>query len=184
MKVTLMMQPYNTSLQILTGCVASVVALGLAVGAPLLTLGKVYDLHLFPRNDDIGYAESRTHIVSQVTHCLALGFFAVALLVSVGAVSVFANVSRPLQNRITTSIAFLTTFATISHLIAIVTLIKIATDWKKKLNRLPIPPPNIDVDLRAGLYADFIGYIFAFSTCVLAVVTAVRLTRRGYVQLE
>lgn len=178
------MQPFNTSLQILTGCVTSVVALSLALGAPLLTLGKVYDLHLFPHNDSIGYAESTTHHVSQVAHCLALGFFALGMLISVGAVSIFANVSRPLQNRLASVLAVSVTLGTLSHLTALVTLIKIATDWKRKLNQLPIPPPNIHVDLRAGLYSDFIGYCLSFATCVIAVVAAVRLTRRGYVQLE
>ncbi len=172
------------SIQILTGCVTSVVALSIAVGAPLLRIGSVYDLHLFPRNDDIEYDTSETHRASQVTHCLAIGFFAIAMLLALGAVSVFANGSALQQRRVATLLAAFTSLGATAHIIALATLIKLAIDWKHRFERLPIPLPDVQVNFRAGLYADFMGYIITFGTATVALVAAARLCRHSYVQLE
>jgi len=174
----------TTSLQVLSGCVASVITLAIAISAPLLRVGGVYDLRLFPRADDLEYDTSHTHRASQVSHCFALAFFAVSLLVSVGALSVFAKGPAVQQRRIATALAVFAALGACFHLIALATLVKLAVHWKNKLDHLPIPMPDLRVDYRVGLYADFLGFIVTFGTSVMAIVAATRFRRGNYVQLE
>ena len=66
----------------LAGGFISVASLSVALSAPLVRVAGLYDLHLFPRNDVIDYDVSRTHLVSQIFHILALGLFLVPLCCS------------------------------------------------------------------------------------------------------
>ena len=178
------MRDIATSIQILTGCIASVIVLSIAVSAPLLKLGNIYELHLFPRDDAIEYDTSKIHRTSQVTHCLAIVFFALAMLLSIGAASIFATRSALQQKRIATVFATFTALGTALHWIALATLIKMALDWKHKFERLPVPLPDVHVAFQGGLYADFLGFMITFGTAIIALMSAFRLRRVSYVQLQ
>ena len=177
------MRDIYPSIQILTGCIASVIVLSIAVSAPLLKAshaGKVYELHIFPRNDAIEHDTSIIHRTSQVIHCLAIVFF---VLASIAAASIFATGSALQQKRIATVLAAFTHLGAALHFVALVTLLKLAVDWTHKLERLPVPVPDVDVAFQGAFCADVWGYMITLGTSFIAFVSASRLRRVSYVQL-
>jgi hypothetical protein len=178
-----MTTPLVNLLQSLVGVVLSIISIGVSVGAPLLTLGNSYDLHLFPRNDAIHYESSVTHFVSQITHCLALAFFVTAFIVLVALSSTFAHLSGRTQKAAATTVAVLVTSGFISHIIALSTLAKVASDWKRHFEHLPIPLPDIRVSARAGLYAELVAVLLNGSVTVLAWLALRKIAVQSYVSL-
>lgn len=178
------MSAFDSFAQAFFGSSISTICLGLALGAPLLTLGNLYNLHLFPKNDEIEYETSTTQLVSQLTHSLALAFFGTVVLLSVTSAGFFAGLSARTQRSITVATAVLASTGLLMHLIGLFTLIKIALDWKKKLDEFPLPVPDVDVKWRAGLYADVFGLAATAATVILGWIAVTRLHRQSYIRLE
>ena len=63
---------------------------------------------------------------------------------------------------------------------------QVGNEWKKHLDHLPIPPPEISVDLCVGMFLDFLSLPFVtIPTAVLAISSAVSMHRQQrFVQLE
>ena len=162
----------------------SVVTLSLAIGAPLLTVANIYDLHLFPKADELTYDSSTTHLASQILHCMALGFFTSMFLATIVSLPMLTRLSDRTQRSLSAGLAIMASFGFLCHLLGIATLIKVGMEWKKKLDSLPIPPPDIHIDYRVGLYADVIGLLASTVSAILAGVALFAITRHRFIRLE
>ena len=170
--------------QTLPSNAASIICLSIAIGAPLLTIASTYDLHLFPGHDAIEYDPSTTHLVSQLMHCLSLAFFITSFLLGGGTLLFQASVSSRTIRSGAVAVAVLATMGFVTHLVALGSLAKVATDWKRKLEDLPLPPLDLPLSYRSGIISDGVGLVASAATAFIAWLTVRRVEQESYVRLE
>ena len=176
------MENMSPILRTLGSLVASVISLAVTLGAPIASVGT-YDLHLFPRRDAIAYDSSATHLVSQISHSLSLAFLASALIILLAVSSTFTHLTGRTQRGATASIAVLVTFGLLAHILGLITLGKAVHDWKRRLDQLPVPLPDVHVTLGAGAYAEIIGLVVNIVTTVLAWLALRGISSQSFVRL-
>ena len=169
-----------------TSCLASalsIVCLSIAVAEPLVTVIG-YDLHLFPRNDAVRYEVSRTHHASQVFHCLALAAFCACFGAALGMLLVLDGLSERTQRNGTAVIAMLAATGAVAHAAALGSIFHVALQWKDTLERIPVPIPDVQAQMRAGIYMDVVCLIPSLTAAILTAKVAARSYRERYVSLE
>jgi hypothetical protein len=163
--------------------VLSIIADGIAMSKPLVSLEGFYDLHLFPEKDRFDYTVSETHKASQAMHLVAIVSLMMALFLSVA--NAFMVSAADATSRAAKRLTILTTAVTAlgvgSYLIAMVTLLKVALDYKHIADDIPLPTPKVHIE--SGAIMDIVGVFAAMSSFMLVMWAVVRSDRQGYLRI-
>lgn len=161
----------------------SVISNSVAMTKPLVSLEGFYDLHLFPERDRFDYTVSETHKASQAMHIIAIVSLLMAFLFSLA--NVFVAFAGDVSSRASRKLAGLTTAVTAlgmgSYLAAMVTLLKVAIDYKHIADDIPLPTPKVKME--TGMIMDIVGLLSAVAAFMLVMLAVVRSDRQGYLRL-
>ena len=158
----------------LSTLIVTSIGLVLALSTPLISLGNLYDLYLFPRNNLLEVSSEQR--ASQWLHSIA------TICALSGTTVLFANIlltrRLPLavQENMDALITILTHLTFVCHVIGFLCLLSVAAAWKHRVENIPLP---VEVRLRAGAYGDVLGLLAAAS----GVSVGGLMTREPYVSL-
>ena len=145
----------NIAFTSLACSVVAAIGLGMAFREPLVRVADTYDIHLFPSDDALNYRVSDLHKHSQNLHIATAFFLGVSIFLNAGTLIYVKERSDAMLSKIALMVDGLTT---ILYTAALWTLIVVGKRVKDTMDDLPIPVPDVKVDLGLGSHMEIVGY--------------------------
>lgn len=139
----------------------SFIGVVLSMTQPLFWIEKTYFLHLFPGHDELTYTVSRLHEHSQNLHIATSVFIGMSVIFCL-VDSIVLHLKKdgrgnPIIHRMNMVMLFV---SGVLYVAAIGTLIEVGKTIKDRIDNIPLPLPNLRVDMVEGGYMDFVGLVF------------------------
>lgn len=160
----------------------AIIGNSIAISLPLVSVSGIYDLHLFPSQDNIDYNVSETHLVSQWMHSFSLGLLLISFVLALISIFLGPTFSDKAQENFTIFSTVAISGAATCYVVAVATLLKIAADYKRIKDDFPLPTPEGKMEI--GGIMDIVGVLFALVSAGLIISTSVKTTREGHVRLS
>ena len=153
---------------------------------PLFRVANHFDVYLFPESDQLDYFVTDLQHHSQNLHIAAAVFLGIAFVFSlVDTISEYLEIAE----RKITSMKILETInviiATCLYIAGTITLGTVGKRIKDKLDKLPVPIPDVDINVCWGGIFDVVGMFSVLIALILTVTLVVQSqkARTGYIAL-
>lgn len=156
-----------------------------AMTEPLFSVDDLYDVHLFPENDQINYKVTKLHEDSQNLHIAASVFLGISFLLMLSSTAVGflkRKTSSSKSSKIASSVVLV--IGTIMYIAAAVTLSQVGRRIKRNLEKLPIPVPSVDIVPGWGGEMELVGLFSAVVGTLTGLVAAIKEPSEGYLSLD